>query len=406
MLKSDPQLCAKCKGYRLLCGRPHCPILRKFELQTKTLSKISSSFKGATPPETLVGSRGWPVVSLGPLVAPTEPAVARQMGDPPSLFGRGLEEVIELRTQLVRCSIRLDVRKAREPHPVLDRLREAALSTSALRLEVQLEKVPKPRPRFDGYLAPTGPLAKLRDLRVAENPSVPRKVENLIGDWDVRAEEAVSELYKAGQSVYYISRLLSLGLLGRKRERLIVPSRWSTTAVDSMVSKRLALEIAHWTEINEFEVFTTEYVGNRYAILFAPLPMGFEMVEVVQPGCVYMPRASKPWVGSDAEGWKPRTSYPEIGGGYYAAKLPAYEYMFRRHRKAFVLVVREVTPAYWAPVGSWKIREALRDAFTKPPARFSDFREALAHMSKFIPMDLWFSSARRLNWLLRQERLS
>lgn len=410
MLKAlNPRLCAACKGYRSLCGRDRCPILARFKVQSVTLTKLSgTSFSGATPPEVLVGSRTWPVVTVGPLVAPTDPKAAEEMGDPAKLYGKTLDEVVELRAQLVRCNVRIGVKAARRPPRVLEEMREAALSTSGLGVEVKLEKVPKPRLVFDGFLAPTGPVARLADMKVTDNPKVPKEADSLVGDVDAKAEVAMRELYDAGLPTYYISRLLSLGMLGRRWERVLVPSRWSITAVDAAVSKHLAEKAREGGEISEVELFTTEYAGNKYAVIFAPWALSYEMVEIVEPGCVYMPAGEGPWVGSDSEGPSGRSSYPKIGGGYYAAKLPVYEYLARRRRQAFALVVREVTPAYWAPVGSWKIREALRDALRKKPRKFASVDEALEGAMSFVgaPASLWLPKARRLRSVLHQLKIT
>jgi hypothetical protein len=381
--------------------------LAKFELQRRVISRISASFGGATPPEVLVGSRTWPEVSLSLLAAPTDPLSAEEMGNPESLYGKSLEEVIDLRSQLVRCGTRVNVRIAREPPRLLEEIREAALSVQGLPLEVRLRKVPEPRMRFDGFLAPTGPSAALEHFTLSGNPRVPPRVENLVADTDAKAETSVLELYRSGLSSYYLARLLSLGMLGRRLERVLVPSRWSTTAVDSIISKDLGRGLLGAETVDGPELFTAEYVGNRYAVLLLPSALSFEMVEIVMPGCVYLPWGTEPWIGSDSEGWRGRSSYPSIGGGYYAAKLPVYEHLARRGRQAFALVVREVTPGYWAPVGSWKIREALRQALAGQPLRFPTVQEALSRISEFIkmPPDRWLPTARRFLSLQAQKKL-
>jgi hypothetical protein len=175
-----------------------------------------------------------------------------------------------------------------------------------------------------------------------------------------------------------------------------------------MISKDLGRRLIHADTVDTPELFTTEYVGNRYAVLLLPSTLSFEMVEIVMPGCVYLPWGTEPWIGSDSEGWRGRFSYPSIGGGYYAAKLPVYEHLARRGKQAFVLVVRQVTPDYWAPVGSWKIREALRHALSGKPATFSTVQEALSEISRFVQMSLdrWLPKAKRFLSLQAQQKLN
>jgi hypothetical protein len=46
--------------------------------------------------------------------------------------------------------------------------------------------------------------------------------------------------------------------------------------------------------------------------------------------------------------------------------------------------VREISEAYWAPLGVWVVREVARKAMSSPPMRFSSLGEALAEMEKRI----------------------
>jgi hypothetical protein len=113
------------------------------------------------------------------------------------------------------------------------------------------------------------------------------------------------------------------------------------------------------------------------------------------------------FVESDCETWKGRSRFSETGGGYYAMKLPAYEYLHKIKRQAFVFAVREVTPEYYAPLGSWKIREALRDAFRSQPKKFGTVEEALRSMTSRIrmPFNQWIRKARLLRSFLTQSKL-
>lgn len=404
----SPHLCPACKGYRLLCGREKCIILTRFKVHREVLSKVDkTAFSGATPPEVLIGSRGWPRVTVGPLVAPIDAQSVEEAGEPEKLYGKPLEEILALRSQLIGCYSQMDVKIARRTLKLLEEMRLAALSTTGLEVEVHLKSVPKPKLEFDGFLAPTGPRARLADLAVVEL-KVPKRADAIVDDVDLKAGEAIRELYRRGFSTYYAARLLSLGMLGRKPERVLVPSRWSITATDTIISKHLSGEIKKRPELSNVELFFTEYIGNKYAAILVPWTLSYEMVEIVMPDCVYMPTGREAWIGSDSEGSRGRWSYPSVGGGYFAAKLPVFEYLSHVKRQAFALVIREVTPAYWAPVGSWKIREALRQALRTKPERFVEVREAVeAVVDRFLTSPkLWLPKARRLAFIVGQRKLT
>ncbi len=67
-------------------------------------------------------------------------------------------------------------------------------------------------------------------------------------------------------------------------------------------------------------------------------------------------------------------------------------------RQAAVLAVREISEAYWAPLGVWVVREVARKAMTSPPLRFGSLPEAMAEMENRIktPSGEWRKTAELL----------
>jgi len=76
---------------------------------------------------------------------------------------------------------------------------------------------------------------------------------------------------------------------------------------------------------------------------------------------------------------------------YYAARTAAVEYLHTIRRQASVFIVREIFPDYWAPLGVWVIREAVRDALAGGGMRFDGVGGALSEMQTRIrtPHDRW-----------------
>ena len=92
---------------------------------------------------------------------------------------------------------------------------------------------------FDDISTPTGPRARAQHADLAENPYVPRAVKKTLEDDDWHAEGAMNYLYRRGFDVYEVNTILSAGALGRTRQRKLVPTRWSITAVDDTVGQYL-----------------------------------------------------------------------------------------------------------------------------------------------------------------------
>jgi hypothetical protein len=349
---------------------------------------ISDSLFGASPPSVFVGRKGYPDIFAGPLVPPNVgDSEARQYDDPKELLKIGIDEVIGLRSRLVRSYTRMDVKDAKAPkNPFLLTSQELAMAEVPVDTEVWFTKPVDVNVAFDGTLMPMGPAGEIKSITLTENPKVPGKVDYLVSDTDVLAADSIRELHRHDISQHHITRIFSIGLLGR--ERRLVPTRWSITAIDDMVGKMLLDDIRDYPEIRDIVLFASEKFGNHFEILLVPRCFSFELIEIWHPNSVW---SEKLWIGSDREGYGGKKGYSSLAGGYYAARTAAVEYLHAIRRQASVFIVREILPDYWAPLGVWVIREAVRDALAGGGMRFDGVNDALSEMQTHIrtPHDRW-----------------
>jgi len=101
-------------------------------------------------------------------------------------------------------------------------------------------------------------------------------------------------------------------------------------------------------------------------------------MEMKRSGSVWN-AAKNVYIAENYEGYKGRTSYAEeTSGAFYAARLGVLENLSSRNRQAKALVLRDVKPEYWAPLGVWIIRETVRNAFedAEEQKSFESFKEA------------------------------
>ncbi|WP_081472240.1 Nre family DNA repair protein [Methanothrix harundinacea] len=408
--------CVRCKG-RGLCGRPVCPILRSFRVASE-LPNLGTTLEGPSPPEVFVGRFGYPRVSAGPLLpaqgagledgvaalasalvsgsgsgsASTAAATATGSGPvprarpplSPSLFTRpaelaemGVGDIVALRSSMVRSSTRVEVWDAKNPGKLLEMAQEIAISSTPVETEVTFAKPPRGRLRFDGFMMPSGPVGTVEEMEIISNPTVPRKVDEVVGDTDLLATAAVGELFEAGVEVDGISRLLSLGLLGKNRK--LVPTRWSITASDDIAGKHLAAAIQDDPPVGDYLLFSGERLANHFEILLAPGSFTYELIEIWLPRSVWS--GGEAWIGADREGPGPKKGYSDLAGGYYAARLAVLERLADMRRQSAILAVREITEEYWAPLGVWVVREAARAALAGEPRSFETLEAALAEMA-------------------------
>jgi len=73
----------------------------------------------------------------------------------------------------------------------------------------------------------------------------------------------------------------------------------------------------------------------------------------------------------------------------FYAQLAVCEYLTRVRRSAHVILVRSISSDYWAPLGTWVVREAARRAMAQPPCHCATFDSAIEAASARLGFDQW-----------------
>lgn len=391
MPRIPPELCTRCKGYKRLCGLPRCPILDKFRAQARVVSSISGEeLQGYTPPSMLVGEQGYPRVNVYLLLPPGASMEESRLHEDPigwSLSKTPLARIIEYRGGMVGAGLRV---YARDPWMLYEKeISLAVASTRPVDTEARLKRMPLPRLRFDGLTKPLGPTAPARDVRVSGSPKLHSRLEKRIWD-DTLSSEAVVDLYRSGVDVYTIQRAFSAGLFGRLRNRRLVPTRWSITAVDDIISRDLRREIRDYNIVNDTMVFHTSYLGNRFTIIVMPGEGSFEWIEAWHPAGL--------WTAGARTVTRFRLYEDPLGrataddGGFSAARMAVLEWMSRNRVRGDVVILREILPSYYAPVGNWHIRETVRRAMEAGPIASStdpgELESLISGLHKLSPREI------------------
>jgi len=341
-----------------------------------------------TSPSVFLGSRGYPSVQGGPLLVDDSDL-------PPDWIARGLtlDQIVGIRAGTIRGMT--PAGKLQEP------LQEIALSSRPLGVEVAFAQVPRYDLAFDGTVAPVGLTGEIRSMEVLGNPVVERPVERATSDTDLGAGDACTLLHHEGVDVYRIARLFTAGLLGRRRR--MVPTRWAITAVDDSVFRGLRRSLSTAPPRETACLHEAELYGNRILCLLAPGPWRFEMVEVWGRQSLW--GGEEDWVVVDGERER-KQGYSPITGAYYSARLAVAEHLNRTGRTATVLVVRVVSPGYWAPLGTWVVREATRQALRYPPVEYPSFADAVPVLASRLGGYRWLEKSALIPEMRSQRRLS
>ena len=400
-------MCTICKGGRFLCGKTRCPIIVKVNYFLKSVPLMASeNIAGFSPPSVFIGRIGYPHVYAGPLVPPVDEDTSLY-DMPEKWFGRTIDEIVGFRSLLIRGKHRVHVRKFNEGGKIMDQTRELALAENSVNMELNLTKKPRGSIFMDDEVQPFGPSAPIRDLHLG-NARFEHRVEKAYRDTDLKAVEAVRELYDKGVMVTKIQRAFSVGAFGLEKNRRLVPTRWSITAVDDIVSKDLREKVKTFPEINEYRVYESVYLDNVFEILMIPAQWSYESMEAWYPGTVWNPNGTSTAIYSDYEGNNGRTTYAQIGGCYYSARLAVCELLVKEKRQATVVVLREARPGYIMPVGVWQVRENVRNAMRQKPFLFKTLDDSLKFIAgRFeIPLRRWILQSEILKNGLFQKRIT
>lgn len=374
IVKVDYSMCLQCKGGRNYCGLGYCPLYKRMEIQAPIKNSVKESVFGPSPPNVFVGKAGYPNVSWGPMVSLEDRVSSVHSDDPSSWYGLSLEEIIRLRSNVVRSTQNTGIF---ERPRLLERAQEVVLSVKPVDVEVDFTRKPLLNVEFSPVTQPMGPSGPLKDFRVCENPTVPRRVDSVVNE-GLKATEAMGELYSHGFDVYYLTKLLSSATLGKDERRKLVPTRWSITATDDSIAKALLEKVREYETIDGHYVFSNEYLDNHFEVLLMPGNWEFEQFEAWAPGTLWTQEARKYSLVQEHEGYWGRTKYAEKeAGGYYAGRLGVVEWLHSVKKQARAVIFREVREGYVLPVGVWEVRENVRHAMQKQPKKFASLGEAL-----------------------------
>ncbi len=387
--------CLLCRGTKMLCGRSYCPILARSSALAKSVEAVTGlNLDGLTPPSLFVGRYGYPKVYAGPLLLPPRQDAA--VYDSPDLWQNiSIFDLIAMRSSLIRGKYPVSVR--RPEGRMVDYIQELALAPVPAEVEAVFEKEPRGTIALDEDVQPMGPSAELKDLKVY-GVKGDRTAEAVTSDTDLDATHGMLELYSRGLSVYRIQKILSAGLLGVKKDRKLVPTRWAITAVDDTTSKALLERAKEFPEVSEYSLYVSESMDNTYMVLLMPGKWEYELVEAWYPGSTWNAFGSSVEIYSSYEAYQGRKTYAEIGGCYYAGRLAVVEALMRLRRQARVVILREAREGYILPVGVWHVRENVRRALSGQPMKFSTLGEALEAIGNRGTVSLrdWISHSRIL----------
>ena len=367
-----------------------------------------------SPPSVFIGSKlKYPLVNVG-ILSPLEKDDNAWVYDDEEYWAENnfnIGEVVKLRNSLLNSRFQSKVSDARLNKKFVEIAQEIAIASKPVDIEIELKNKLSLGREKDRVFTGVGMKAPLKHAKITSNVKVDRKVDKVIND-EIKASEGIEFLYKNNFSEYVLSKILSVGVLGLKKNKKLVPTRWSITATDDTIGKNILKNVRDYPWISDYELFFGEFMGNQYILLFFPGVWSFELFELYLPGSSWNP-SDEIKAATDFESYDGRKNYASsTAGGYYASRLPILEYLNKIKRQASVLAIRIETPNYWAALGVWVCRESCRKVLNKKSLDFNAKEELIKSTEKisyikygFAPSKI-FKQSKLLESLKEQRRIT
>ena len=301
-------------------------------LKANSMKLPLGKIDGSSPPSLFVGYYNYPNVRIGPMIPPLHGDTT--ILDRSELWaGKSLEEIKNYRLSLVLGTMGINVYDISGRY--VENVQELAMSERPVESEATFEKeslpdiqLKKKEFQLDTTATPFGPAAPLRAFKTS-SLSADHRIESAYYDTDLRATDAIMMMYRVGVETSIIQRVLSMGMLGLKKKRKLVPTRWSISATDDIISGLLVKENEMNPTIDLFEVSQYSHLANCYSIILMPDDTwNFEMMEY------WFTTKGQMVTAADYENVKRLNRNPRTAGAYFAARLAIVEHLTRRRKKA------------------------------------------------------------------------
>lgn len=339
--------------------------------------EVGKEMDGSTPPSVFIGSWNYPKVFAGPMIVPQHGDTV-VMDRPESWIPekKTQEDIIKFRLNLVRGKRQVKVTSLE--NRFVEKLQDISLASSSIESEAEFCHAPKGMSLSDEH-TPFGPSAALERFDIGSS-KWDQNLEKAFYDDDLLAANAVHDLHESGVPFSSIQKAFSVGALGTKKRRRLVPTRWSITACDTALGKGMLEDVRNYDIIDCCQVREFASLNNYYAVLLLPTAWQYEWMEAF-----LRIMGNEELIFSDYETNGGKKGYSRVGGCYYSCKMAVLEALAKERKQAGAIILREAYAGY-VPLGVFNVRENVRNAMSQPAQEFEDMKTALQHVSERLEL--------------------
>ncbi len=333
--------------------------------------EVDEKLDGSSPPSVFIGSYGYPKVAVGPMLTPSL-GDTFVMDSPEQWIGRyQQEDIIKFRLDLVRGKKEVGIKDLE--NKLVRNMQEISLASKSVESEVQFHYKPR-GVTFNQDHQPYGPSATLDKFEIG-NTKWDQHLEKSYYDTDWKAADAVKDLYRDGVAFSQMQKAFSTGTMGLGKNRKLVPTRWSITAVDTILANHLYNQVKYFDALENYQVYEFSSLNNYYAVILTPTPWMYEWIEAF----IHV-LGKEEMIFADQEYTQGKSEYSSVGGCYYSCKFAVLEALSRMKKQAGAIVLREAYEGY-VPLGVFNVRENVKAAMAQRPREFESYRAVLNYLS-------------------------
>lgn len=340
---------------------------------------IGKELDGSTPPSVFIGSWNYPKVYAGPMLTPIQGDTSI-MDTPESWIPnqKSQEDIISYRLNLVRGKQSIKINDIN--NLFVEKLQEISLASDSINSEAEFGNKPRGM-SFNEEHTPHGPSALIEKFNI-DNVKWDRELEKAYYDTDLKAADAVMHLHQKEIPFSAMQKAFSVGTMGIKNNRKLVPTRWSITACDSTIGNRLLKQVKNYDVIDVHRVYEFNSLNNYYAIILLPQEWEFEWMEAFLHVL-----GREELIFSDYEHNTGKKSYSRVGGCYYTSKMAVLESLSREKKQAAAVILREAYNGY-IPLGVFNVRENIRSAMHQPYKEFEDLKTVMSYIDSNLRLSI------------------
>lgn len=366
------------------------------KIQMKSV-KVGKDLDGSTPPSVFIGRWSYPKVYAGPMMV-AETGDTSIMDSPESWIGENKtqEDIINYRLNLVRGKQLIKIDDLENPY--IEKLQDISLSSKSTDSEAIFGKRPVGS-SFNEDSTPHGPSAIIEKFNI-ESVRWDKQLEKTFYDTDLKATEAVMNLHDKDVPFSAMQKAFSVGAIGTRKRRKLVPTRWSITACDSSIANTLLKEVRHYPILDTTRVYEFSSLKNYYAIILLPMEWQYEWMEAF-----IQILGKEEMIFSDYENNTDKKEYSSVGGCYYTCKMAVLDALAKQKKQAGVIVLREAYSGY-VPLGVFNVRENVKYAMEQPYKEFEGLKESLNYVGTKlkIPINKYVKTSDLLKELLQSKQ--